>query len=196
MGLSIHYSGSFNPATSLHELIEEVRDIASVYKWKYHIYEPVFPEQNDSSQYNDKVYGISFTPPECEPVSIEFLSNKRMSSSINLKLFGNSENEDYQKYLFQVSVKTQYAGPAIHMVVVNIFRYLRTKYFLNFQMFDEGKYWETGDENVLKDLFARYNKLLEMFCDGLECFPVHDDESLESYFNRLIEYINKKRQTE
>ncbi|HNW70245.1 MAG TPA: hypothetical protein PKI01_07575 [Bacteroidales bacterium] len=196
MGLSIHYSGSFNPAASLQELIEEVRDIAQVYKWKFYIYETTFPEQNDSQQYNDKVFGICFIPPECEPVSIEFLSNKKMSTVINLKLFGNSENQDYQKYLYQVSVKTQYAGPAVHMVIVKIFRYLSTKYFLNFQMFDEANYWETGDENVLKEMFARYNKLLDMFCDGLECFPAQKDESLESYFTRLIEYINKKRQAE
>ncbi len=196
MGLSIHYSGSFNPAASLQELIEEVRDIAQVYQWECNIYETAFPEQHDYSDYNDKIYGISFTPPECETVAIEFLSNKRMCTAINLKLFGNSENEDYQKYLYQVSVKTQYAGPAVHMLVVNVFRYLNTKYFLNFKMLDEGKYWETSDETVLKGMFDRYNKLLNMFCDGLECFPVNDGESLESYFERLIEYINKKRQTE
>ena len=37
MGLSIHYSGSFNNSGSLSEMIEEVKDIAEVFKWKYNI---------------------------------------------------------------------------------------------------------------------------------------------------------------
>jgi hypothetical protein len=31
MGLTIHYSGSFNPNSSLSEMIEEVKDIAALY---------------------------------------------------------------------------------------------------------------------------------------------------------------------
>lgn len=119
-----------------------------------------------------------------------------MSSNVHLNFFGNSDKKDYQKYLYQVSVKTQFAGPLVHMTLINLFRYLNEKYFIDFQMFDEGNYWETGDENVLKEKFTRYNKLFDMFYDGLECYPVNDGESLESYFNRLIEFVNKKRQAE
>jgi hypothetical protein len=38
MGLSIHYSGSFNPSASLREMIDEVVEIAKVYHWKYTVY--------------------------------------------------------------------------------------------------------------------------------------------------------------
>ncbi len=43
MGLSIHFSGRLRDATALPELIKEVSDIASVYKWKYKVYETNFP---------------------------------------------------------------------------------------------------------------------------------------------------------
>jgi len=43
MGLSIHYSGSFNPKASLQAMIEEVKDIAETYKWKYFVFEDEFP---------------------------------------------------------------------------------------------------------------------------------------------------------
>jgi hypothetical protein len=85
MGLSIHYSGRFNPSASLKEMIEEVTDIARIYRWKYTIYETHFPKAEPDGTYNDKVYGITVSPPECEPVFLSFLSNMRMSSVFHLK---------------------------------------------------------------------------------------------------------------
>lgn len=44
MGLTIHYRGRFNPAASLQAMIEDVRDILEIYKWKYYIFESEFPD--------------------------------------------------------------------------------------------------------------------------------------------------------
>ena len=142
------------------------------------------------------MYGISFTPPDCETVSLVFLSNKRMSNAVLLKYFGNSDNKDYKKYLYQVFVKTQYAGIQIHMLIINLFRYLSKKYFLNFKMFDEGQYWETGDEDQLKEIFSRFNKLIDSVSKSLQNFPAKPGESIESLCDRLIEYLNEKRKEE
>ena len=196
MGLSIHYSGSFNPKASLKGMIEEVEDIAKIYNWEYHIFDTEFPNQTDTEKYNDNVYGICFTPPECETVSLEFLSNMRMSSVVHLKHFGNSDNKDYQKYLYMLAVKTQYAGIQIHMLLIHLFKYLSEKYFLNFKMFDEGKYWETSDENVLKEMFSRYNILIDTVRESLQNFPAKPGESIEALCERLIEYLSKKRKSE
>lgn len=196
MGISIHYSGSFNPKASLTEMIEEVVDIAKIYNWDYHIFEPAFPKQTDKEKYNDNVYGICFTPPECETVTIAFLSNRKMSSVTNLQFYGNSDNKDYQKYLYMLAVKTQYAGMQIHMVIIQLFKYLNKKYFLNFKMIDEGKYWETSDETILKETFDRYNTLVYSVRKSLQNFPSKPGESLESLCDRLIEYLSKKRKKE
>jgi len=94
MGLSIHYSGSFNKAASLSAMIEEVRDIVSVYKWPFYTYKEDFAVGGlGKTSYNKKIYGISFTPPGCETVCLCFLSNGRMSSSSHLKFYEHSKNK-------------------------------------------------------------------------------------------------------
>ena len=90
MGLSIHYSGEFEPKASLWQMIEEVKDIAEIYKWPYHVFEDGFPAGGlAKSEYDQSIYGICFTPPECETISLCFLSNGKMSSVANLKFYGN-----------------------------------------------------------------------------------------------------------
>ena len=111
MGLTIHYKGSFRESASLTKMVNEVKDIAEVCKWKYNIFEKEFPKNNDlDDSYNENIYGINFTPPECETVSLCFLSNKRMSSSAHLKFFGKTSDRPMQEYLYMLSVKTQFAG--------------------------------------------------------------------------------------
>ena len=74
MGLSIHYSGRFNPAASLKAMIEEVKDIATIYKWDYFVFDNEFPTDSlGKTIYNQQIYGICFTPPECETVDLCFL---------------------------------------------------------------------------------------------------------------------------
>lgn len=162
MGLSIHYSGSFRNGASLLEMIEEVKDIADVYKWNYTIYKEHFPKDTfGKKSYNQNIYGISFTPPNCETVSISFLSNGKMSSAVNLKIFDKANDEPEREYLYILSVKTQFAGVEVHKFIIHLMRHLEKKYFQNFKLFDEGKYWETGDEKLLRQIFTCYTDLLQ-----------------------------------
>ena len=193
MGLSIHYSGSFNPSASLKGMIEEVVEIAKVYHWKYAVFETNFPQNEFDDKYDEKIYGVTFSPPYCEPVFLTFLSNGRMSSSAHLNFFGNSSDKNNQKYLYMLSTKTQYAGIKTHMLIILLLKYLSNKYLQTFRLTDEGKYWETGDEKFLKDSFKRYNDLLNSFSDALETFPVKTGETMEEYLSRLLDCVNKKR---
>ena len=43
MGLCIYYSGKIKDAASLPRLVEEVKDIAAINKWKYRVLESSFP---------------------------------------------------------------------------------------------------------------------------------------------------------
>jgi hypothetical protein len=153
MGLSIHYSGSIANPESLPELISEIEDIAKVYDWPYKIFESKFPEnQFGRETFLDGIYGICFTPPGCESVFISFLSNGKISSPPLLELYGD-ENNPEKKYLYIVSVKTQFAGADIHMLIVHLFRYVSQKYFARFNISDEGNYWETSDQ-VTSGIYA------------------------------------------
>lgn len=195
MGLSIHYSGSIANPDSLPELINEVKDIVGIYKWPSVIYKQQIPNNHfGRTTYNQDIYGISFSPPGCEPVFICFLSNGKMSSPIHLQLYGNTEIEAEKKYLYIISVKTQFAGVAVHKLVVQLFRYLSQKYFARFNMSDEGNYWETSDENVLVENFRKYSDLLNSFSSDLEKYPFRTNESIENYFTRLLRIINEKKQ--
>ena len=194
MGLSIHYSGDFKQGASLSSMIEEVRDIAEVYNWKYNIYNDTFIKGALAKKdYNQDIYGISFTPPNCETVSIEFLSNGKMSSSTLLKFYGKNNEKPEHEYLYMLSVKTQFAGIEIHKLIIHLFKYLSKKYFTNFKVVDEGQYWETGDEKILQEMFTRYVDLLDSFSSAIETYPRENNEAFEVYFSRLLSQIQKGR---
>lgn len=191
MGLSIHYSGAFKKGESLSSMIEEIIDIAKVYNWQYFVFNDTFDDESFGDlKYNGDVYGISFTPPECETIWLSFLSNGKMSSAMHLEIYG--EDEERQDYLYMLSVKTQYAGIEIHKLIIHLLRYISQKYFSNFKLTDEGQYWETGDEALLKEIFSRYDGLINSFSSALEIYPKTKGESFDDYFIRLLNQIQKR----
>ena len=195
MGLCIYYSGKIKDTASLPRLVEEVKDIAAINKWKYQILESSFPNDTlDKEEHLEPLYGISFTPPNCETVSITFLSNGNMVCPGSVEFFGNSKNEAETKFIYQLWVKTQFAGMVIHATIINIFKYLSNKYLTDFKMKDESGYWETGDESVMQANFKEYDALLDNFVLSMETFPAQKGENMISYFERLMEQINKLKQ--
>ncbi len=192
MGLTIHYNGIFNEKASLYEMIEEVKDISEIYNWQYTIYENQFPSgslENDS--FNDEIYGISFTPLNCETVSLCFLSNGRMSSQAHLKYFRNSTDESEKKYLYMLSTKTQFAGSDLHKLIVHLLKYISKKYLKEFNVIDEGRYWETGNEKLLEETFKHYNNFLDSVGFALDNIPLEVNETFEEYFTRILKLIQK-----
>lgn len=197
MGLSFHYSGRIANPDSLPELIEEVKEIAKVNQWKYFVFEKQFPTNAmGKTDYTDLLYGICFTPPECETVAISFLSNGRMSSPMLLQNWADSEVPEEKEYLYMISVKTQYAGMDIHRQVIQLFRYLNKKYLADFTLYDEGDYWETNDEEVLKDNFNRYTDLIDGFTFALEHQDQQEGEDLETYLLRMAQQVHDRRKRE
>ena len=196
MGLSIHYSGQIKDAASLPALIEEVIDISAVHGWKYHTYETKFPNDTFDNQHSfSPIYGIHFIPTESEAISLTFLSDGTMVCPVQIRFFADSKNEGERSYIYTNSVKTQYAGAVMHQLIIHILKYLDGKYFQNFQLKDESHYWETEDENLMREIFKRYDELIDNFALSVQSFPMNAGESLRSYFDRMIAHINglKKR---
>jgi hypothetical protein len=193
MGLGLHYKGKIRDAAMLPALIEEIKDIAQVHNWKIRLFEESLPaELSADNEYENKIYGISFTPPSCETVSFCFLSNGRISGPLQLKFFGKYDSKEEAEYLYSVSVKTQFAGFDTHVIIVDLFRYLSQRYFSEFTMTDEGKYWETGDKRLLAENFEKYTKMLNNYTSSVESFPMQENENLEAYMNRLVEFIQRR----
>ena len=91
-----------------------------------------------------------------------------------------------------LSVKTQYAGIEIHKLIIHLLKYLDQKYFQNFTVSDEGKYWETLDEKLLQDIFKRYTDLTESFISSLQRYPINSGESFEAYFKRVLKQSHER----
>ena len=191
MGLSFHYSGKFATNASLPDLIGEVKDIVAIHQWEYHIFEEQFPPESPGKEKHDqKIYGICFSPPECEPVWLCFLSNGRMSSPTNLEYFGGSSDAEARKHLYTLSVKTQFAGVDVHIKIIKLLKYLKTKYLVDLQVSDEGQYWETGDEHLLKQIFERYDQAMRAVTSRLENNSLVPGETYEEFFRRILRKKN------
>lgn len=195
MGLSIHYNGSFSNPTLLSEMIEEVKDIVNIYEWEYTIYEEQFPLNSfEQEVINGKIYGISFSPDNCETIHLSFLSNGKMSSIFHLELYGNTANVNERQYLYLLSTKTQFAGMDTHKLIIHLLKYLSKKYFSTFNLMDEGQYWERGNEELLKKNFDHYNDLMDTVASAFQNYPISSGEPFELYFERILNLIHSRKQ--
>lgn len=192
MGLSIHYQGNLKNAEDLPLMIQEVIDIAKANHWKYFVFENEFPNST-FTQKPDKnnLYGICVSPPECEMVSFSFLSNGKMCSVEKLEINKHLEQLEEDEYLYNLHTKTQYAGIEIHKKIILLFDYLNTTYFGQFELYDEGQFWETRDEELLKTIFNRFTDLIDSFQNSLENIPRNPEESAEDYVLRMAEFVQK-----
>ena len=116
-----------------------------------------------------------------------------MSSDAHLAFFGKTNEQSEREYLYMLSVKTQFSDVATHQFIIQLFRYLNTKYYANFELIDDGGYWETNDIEILKSNFKRNGDLISGFSSALECIPMETGESIENYFVRLFNLIQKRK---
>ncbi len=179
MGLSIHYSGYVINKAMIIPLIEEVEDIGKALNWSTHIID------------DEEIKGISFAPKGSEPVLLFFNADGRIVSLANL--VGQLIPEiDEETILFTASTKTQYAGADAHIAIIKFLKHLSKKYFRNFTLYDEGYYWETGDENILRKQFQNYQAAIDTFCESLKDFRSGSDETVESLADRLERFLKEK----
>ncbi len=192
MGLSIHYQGNFKNAKTFPLMIEEVVTIAKANCWDYFIFENEFPNKTFTSiPEKENLYGICISPPGCEMVSFSFLSNGKMCGVEKLQINKHLENLEEDENLYYLHTKTQYAGIEIHKKIIILFDYLSATYFDNFELKDEGQFWETRDEELLKTIFNRYTNLIESFQSSLENIPINKGESAEDYVLRMAEFVQR-----
>ena len=92
-----------------------------------------------------------------------------------------------------LSVKTQFSGSSVHKLIIHLLKHLSKKYFQEFEVIDEGHYWETEDEKLLEETFKKYNDLLDSVGSALQNIPMASDETFEQYFSRILKIIKGKR---
>ncbi len=195
MGISIHYKGKLKSEDSLPDLIEEVKDIAKIHHWNFHIFEQVFPENHFGKHtFDGEFYGITFSPPECEPVQLTFISNGEMRSPWIPEVDNHFEEDPSLSNL--IFTKTHYAGPTTHKLIIHLFDYLSKKYFSEFRMIDEAQYWETRDEQLLLKNFKVLDRLINAFGKSIESNSMKPDESFEEYILRIAKEIHGQQEND
>jgi len=89
----------------------------------------------------DNLQGFVVHPhPECEPLEFRFGKRNRFASF----------------------VKTQFAGPEIHIQVVRLLRAIKP-ILGRLGVHDEGEYWETENEETLRWHINKVNELIESY---------------------------------
>jgi hypothetical protein len=175
---------------------------------------------NNDEVHDGKLYGIDFAPDGCERVSFCFLSNGRMSSIMQLSCWGefsedkslflhnvnideqgevemHSEEvtltpDDYHRYLYQCSTKTQFAGSRAHEMIIAVFKYIANTFLTEFEIIDEAQYWETGDKDLLQTQFARNKLLIDNFESIIKEEDRLPDEDVDKYILRILGRLPKK----
>ena len=196
MGLSIHYKGKFKNYALIDEMVVEVVDICKSMNWKYQVFDikkRIKKKSNPVKYTPHDVKGISFTPEESETVFLTALPDATLCCPIKL-IYYNPVNNDLM--IEWVSVKTQFAGPEVHISILKLLKYLNDKYFENFEMNDEGLYWEHWDEKALLSQFSRYNFLLNSVAAALSNVKLAPGEKAESLVDRIEEILKKKFDTD
>ena len=194
MGVSIHYSGKLNKATELQLMIEEVQDIAVIKGWQYYDFANQFANHTFSDEPDlDNFLGIVLIPKDCEPICFTFLSNGKLCGLLNFKII--QENRTIQEDLaYGLFIKTQKAGVETHKDIILLLDYISDKYLTDFKCYDEGEFWETRDENLLIDIFNRYDTFIRRFASSLEMIPPNEGENLEDHLLRLANATNDRVQ--
>lgn len=194
MGLSLHYSAKIKSPEDVDLLSAEVAAICRESGWKFQLWdslekveEPFLPkEPGQGGDYKGvPLKGIVCTIHEkCEPVFLTFAPSGYTTSFINLK-FVDQIADINPDLVYTISVKTQFAGPQIHIVLVNLLRYLGQKYCSELQVSDEGGFWETNDEAVLLSAFQQYDDLLNMVAATLQSIPLDQDDTPEGLARKI-----------
>jgi len=132
LGVTIHFEGRLFNDGAFSALIDAVSAFAKENGWRSELLESpnatlLRVRDETDWDYVGPVKGIQVFPhDDCDPIRLEF---------------------DQDLYV-QEYTKTQFAGPNIHLKVLDLLALVRP-FFSTFSINDEGEYWETKDMTVL-----------------------------------------------
>ena len=144
MGVTVHFEGKLRGEDAYLSLVAAVRSFATQRGWPiqpFEISETLLRRVRDEKDwdYRGPTKGIELCPhPSSESIRLEF---------------------DDQLYI-QEYTKTQFAPVQVHMDLILLLREL-APYFEHLGVFDEGEYFESANERVLKSHLNRCFEVLD-----------------------------------
>ena len=118
-----------------------------------------------------------------------------MSGIINFNVM-QIENVIDEDLIYTITTKTQFSGHETHKKLILLLDYVSKKYLEDFECLDEGFYWETRDEKLLKKTFAKQTNLIDSFMSSIEMIPIKEDENIEDYLIKIADKTMKKEENE
>ena len=144
MGVTIHFEGQLATEADFERLMQYVRQIAAEKTWLTERIEEKEVKLSRVRDEEDWDYlgptkgAVVYVHEACEPVRFEF---------------------DRELYV-QEFVKTQFAGPKVHVDVAKLLQ-ATERFFRTFKVYDEGENWVTGDETLVAGHIANCNQVIE-----------------------------------
>jgi hypothetical protein len=182
MGVTIHYKGKLNSANDIDSFCEEMEDISRSMDWKYSAFD--FNEKD-----REPLKGLIIGPHEkSEPLPFMIDKNGFLRNPFMLE-FSKGDDE----FTWFNHIKTQFAPIENHIAVIKLLKYLQKKYISNLDVYDEGDYWQTGDEKILKGKIDFLNGAINQLAKVLDSIEFDKDSSPESIADKIEEVLRNMK---
>jgi hypothetical protein len=175
MGITIHYRGQLKSPKLIEQVCLKLKEIAKLMEWEYTLLDEDFNKPK-TAKLKHRDDGLSITGhlplkgiqlkihKECDPFSILFNKNGVLQDIVQMTT-DNSENDEETSY---IHVKTQYAPLEMHIAIIQLLKYLNEYYFDSLEVIDEGEYWKTENEDLLKQKMKYLSEKMEAVSQALE----------------------------
>lgn len=133
MGVTIHFEGTAKSDSD----VEKISSLAKDFAIKYNM--PNFPVHESNSKLSRLINEIDADYEG--PVKGIIIEPHHNSEQLKLKFGNDLFMQDY--------CKTQFAPIEVHVAIIGLFKIIQP-HFSKLTIFDEGRYWETGDAQALE----------------------------------------------
>lgn len=179
MGITIHFRGKINSPVIIDSLIDDVKSFADELGWKYNIFNYDFSKPH-------ALKGIILSPhPKSESLDLLFDKYGDLNNPVSIQF--EKENIRAKKWN---SIKIQFAPIHIHIAVVKLLQFIKSKYVSNLKVADEGEYWNTGNLEGLDERRETLNRAMDILAEGLKTINISPDvRKKETDIVNIIEKI-------
>jgi hypothetical protein len=160
-----------------------MEDIAKSMGWKHTVIDKF--DKNDKTP----LKGIIIRAHE-KSESLQLISDKQG----NLRnVFAMEFAREDSELTYLNFIKTQFAPVENHIAVIKLLKYIQKKYISNLDVYDEGEYWQTGDEKILKERIDFLNGAINHLSEVLNSIEFEKDISPESIADKIEEVLKNMK---
>jgi hypothetical protein len=190
MGVTIHYQGRLQDPTTVAQLVAKLQLACRKFKWPYRLIderilgtaEYMVDWQNqviETKPIDDRWRGLFIDPPECETLCLTF--NRSGQLVVYEPPFARSSEPGRYAVREHLWCKTQFGPLEAHIQVCALLR-LVEPYMAEFEVLDEGGYWESNDQEELAAALGQINQMLGLLAAHFEPGEVEIGKKFETPF--------------